>query len=388
MKIFNRIFWVTLSLALAFALVSCGSAKKNDGADTESNTTADTTVPSSVGSREDTDRDYKMDYMNEDLSEYVTLGEYKGLSAEVSTYEINEDFINDRIEALLAEYIEDIEIRDRKTAEGDVIVVDYSGALDGVAFQGGTAKNQEITLKANNGYIPGFADGMYGVMPGETVSYEVTFPDEYSPNPDLAGKLTVFTVTVHYIKGERVPTLNDDFVKKNFGEVGCNTVDEFMTYYKAFLEEERVRTFEEESALAVWGQIMKNAVKKSLPQKAVDTLYWTARTEYESYAKSYGMTYEDFLAQAVGMSDETIVKYSEQYIFEDLVVYSIIKAENLDVTEEEYASGVKDLAVEYDMTEEKLLETYEEEDVINVLRWRKLLDAIYSWSNITEKIGN
>lgn len=384
---FKRFFGAMLALVLVLALVSCGSAAKTNDDETESSLETKETTPNGVSPRDEVDIDYEMDYMNEDLSAYITLGEYKGLSAEISTYKITEEYINEQIEALLESSTETVQVTDRLTAEGDVICVDYSGTLDGVAFDGGTATNQEITLTENSGYIPGFAEGMYGVMPGSTVSYEVTFPDEYSPNPDLAGKLTVFTVTVHYIEEEVVPELNDEFVSKNFGEAGCNTVEEFMTYYKGFLEEQRIETFEEEAALAIWEQIMENTVKISIPQKAVDSLYWSTRTDYESYASMYGMTYEDFLAQAVGMTDETMIKYSEEYIFEDLVVYSLIKAEGLEVTDEEYASGVKVLAVEYEMDEEEFLETFEENDIKNVLRWRKLLDAIYSWSNITEKVA-
>ena len=235
----KKILAIILAMIMVFALSSCQLSeyfgdKKNDNDDTAGETGVNTNASTDPADYipEGVDVNYIMDYMNEDLSAYITLGEYKGISVEVETYEITDEFVEEELEAFLESCATPSKITDRKTADGDTICVDYVGSLDGVEFSGGSAKNVTVSLTEDNGYIPGFIDGMYDVMPGETVSYEVTFPEVYQNNPDLAGKVTVFTVTVHYIEGEDVvPELTDEYVKENFGTEGCETVEDFMKYY-------------------------------------------------------------------------------------------------------------------------------------------------------------
>lgn len=393
---FKKLLLIFLALILTLSLASCQLSeyigKDTDSADTSANidgTSDDTSAPTLESYvPEGIDINYTMDYMNEDLTKFVTLGEYKGLAVEVSTYEITDEYIDEKIQELLESEAVPYQITDRKTAEGDTICVDYVGTLDGVAFGGGSAENVSINLVEDSGYIPGFTDGMYDVMPGETVSYEVTFPEVYQNNPDLAGKVTVFTVTVHYIEGEPVaPELNDEFVKEKFGSAGCDNVNSFMEYYANYLEEERVKAVKEDASSELWGLIMENAETIELPKKAVDSLYWLNRANYEMYAEQYGIEYDEFLSMYVGMDDAGLIEYTENYVKEDIVIYSIVKAEGLEVTDDEYAEGIKTYCEEYEMTEDELLKSYSEERIKSVLQWNKLMTAIYDWSSVTEKIG-
>ncbi|MBQ8208557.1 MAG: trigger factor [Clostridia bacterium] len=393
---FRKTLLIIFALVMILALSSCQLSEyigKDTDTDTDTGAASDTSADTSADTAptlesyipEGVDIEYTIDYMNEDLTAYVTLGEYKGLSVEVATYEINDDYINEKINELLEAEAVPSQITDRKTAEGDTICVDYVGTLDGVAFQGGSAQNVSIILSENSGYIPGFTDGMYDVMPGETVSYNVTFPDEYKNSPDLAGQETVFTVTVHYIEGDPVaPELTDEFVKDHFGSEGCETVDSFMTYYKGYLEQERANSVKEEASADLWALIMEDVTAIEIPEKAVEALYWSSRANYELYAYEYGIEYEEFLSMYVGMDDESLREYAENYIKEDIVIYSIVKAEGLEVTDEELAEGIATYCEEYDMTEEELIEAYSEERIIGVLQWNKLMAAIYDWSTVTE----
>ncbi len=393
---------ITASCAV---LSSCQlSEHRNDketSAETDTGETSASNIPDGI------DINYTMDYLAEDLTKYLTLGEYKGLTAEVEmTYEVNDDYFASELLGLLENEATYEQITDRETKEGDVICVDYVGTLDGVAFQGGTASNVSITLSDNSGYIPGFTDGMYGVVPGNTVSYPVTFPESYPNSPDLEGKETIFTVTVHYIEGEEiVPTLTDDFVKaylssdavgeaeqiatyiKENSESGkCETADDFIKYYKGFLEHRRANELKENGQSTLWNMIVKNATVKELPQKAVDSLYWLNRSNYEAYAKQYGVSYEQFLSQYVGMDDETLLAYTKDYITEDIVIYSIVKAEGIEVTDAEYEDGVKMYMEENGMTREELIEQYGEDRIKSVLQWNKLMDCLTSWNTISEKL--
>lgn len=370
---------IMIAAAASFSIISCG---KKSGTPVDPSDTSDGT--GNTGIPDDVDIDYVMDYMNEDLDAYVTLGEYKGLKATVNSYEIDDEYVNSKIKELLESNAKEIEITDRLTQEGDVVICDYSGALDGVKFDGGTAEGSGITLSDGMGYIPGFATGMIGHMPGETFDMDVTFPDPYLNNPDLAGKAVVFTVTVQYIKGmSDAPELDDAFVAENFAEAGCSNVEEFMTYYHSFLEEERAETEKNSAISDVWNQIMTNATAKELPKKSVDALYWSYRSEYQNYANQYGMDYETFLASQVGCTDDDVLKYAQSYVKEDIVIYQIVKAEGLAVTDDEYKAGLADFCEQYGQTEEELIANYGEKNIRSVIQWNKLIDAVYSWSDIT-----
>ena len=175
-----------------------------------------------------------IDLATADLSVYLTLGNYKGLTAEEKVAPLtDEDF-----EAELTSYINSIpvyeEITDRPTAKGDTIIMDYVGKLDGVAFAGGTAQGQSIELSENSGYIDGFADGLIGVTPGSTVDLTLTFPTDYHAT-DMAGKTVVFTVTVHYIQGDIVPPeLTDEFVA-DFTGGDYTTAEAFRAFYRPLI---------------------------------------------------------------------------------------------------------------------------------------------------------
>ncbi len=393
---FRKILLAILALIMALSFASCqlseyiddGKQTEEAGTEKATDTNADTPLQNADAKPEHfvpegVDISYQMDYMSEDLTKYLTLGKYKGFESEVTTYSVNEEHLNKRIDEILEEKAVPSKITDRKTAEGDTIYVDYVGTLDGVAFEGGTAQNVEISLTENNGYIPGFTDGMYDVMPGETVSYEVTFPEEY--NEKLAGKLTVFTVTVHYIVGEPVvPVLDDAFVKENYGSNGCSTVDEFKVYLKAQLEDERKEKLNDDFAADIWAMIMEDVTVIELPQNAIDSLYWLNRSNYEAYAAQQGISYESFLSTYIGQTDEQLLQYAESYIKEDIVIYSIVKAEGLEITDDERAEEIAKFCVQYKMTEDELIASYGEERIMSVIQWNKLMKAICEWNTVIE----
>ncbi len=393
---FKKITFIFLALILAFSFASCQLSEYIDkGLQTTDVTDTQGSAESIVANKdakpedfvpEGVDINYQMDYMSEDLTKYVTLGKYKGFETEITTYKVDEAYLNERIEKLLEEKAVPSQITDRKTAEGDKIYVDYVGTLDGIAFEGGSAQNVEINLTANSGYIPGFTDGMYDVMPGETVSYEVTFPEDYH-NESLAGKLTVFTVTIHYIVGDSItPQLDNTFVSEHYGSEGCSTVDEFKVYFKAQLEDEREKNVMDTLAQDVWNMIMEDITVVDLPQEAINSLYWLNRANYEAYAAQQGMKYEDFLEKYVGQTDEQLLQYAESYIKEDIVIYSIVKAENLEITDEERAEEFAKYCVQYEMTEEELIDTYGEERILSVIQWNKLMKSICEWNTAIEVI--
>lgn len=151
-----------------------------------------------------------------DVDKYVTLGEYKGLAVSVDTVEVDEDEWDTLVNNVYYGNItaENGGIMDRAVETGDTVNIDYEGKKDGVAFDGGTAQGYDLTIGSGN-FIAGFEDGLIGVMPGETVDLDLTFPENYG-NSDLAGQAVVFTVTVNYIQPAQDGEFSDEIIS-NFG---------------------------------------------------------------------------------------------------------------------------------------------------------------------------
>ncbi len=335
------------------------------------------------------DVNYRMDYLSEDLTKYVTLGEYKGLKASAKTYEITDALIESELEEFLEEYVTYEEITNRETAEGDTIVVDYTGTLDGVAFSGGSATNAEILLdKDDNGYIPGFIDGMYGVKPGNTVEYPVTFPDDYG-EASLAGKEVMFKVKVEYIQGDaKVPELTDKFVSEKLSEYGCKTVEAFMLYFKGYLNDQRNREMREQLDETLLEMLISSSTVAALPETAVESRYWLIRQTYENYANTYDMDYAEFLEKQIGKTDEDLRGEAESYIKEDLVIYAIVKAEGLQLTDKEYTEGLKYYAEQNKTSTEAFEEYYTKEAIWETLQYEKMMDFIVENADVEEIISS
>ena len=161
----------------------------------------------------------------------VTLGDYKNLQIEVAAATVKEeDLIAFMSQVYIGSLTEELGgIKDRAVAEGDTVIMDYEGKKDGVAFEGGTAKGADLVI-GSGAFIPGFEDGLVGVMPGATVDLNLTFPEAYH-STDLAGQAVVFTVTVHYILPSEVKESEmKDEVIQTMGINDVNTVEEFKEF--------------------------------------------------------------------------------------------------------------------------------------------------------------
>ena len=179
-----------ITICLALSLTACGNNED------PSESTPSTTPGASVN----TPPEYpEIDYLSLDLSQYVTLGNYKGMDIEISKKPvITEEDVMKKIASDLLSNGYSEKVTDRAVTKEDTISISFVGLLDGVAFQGGTGDKDNFTMYDGGGFIDGFADGLVGAMPGVETAINVTFPEKYH-SADLAGKPAVFKVTVHHI---------------------------------------------------------------------------------------------------------------------------------------------------------------------------------------------
>lgn len=141
------------------------------------------------------------------LKPEVTLGDYKGIEVPKTRVTVKKDEIEEELKKVQEQNAREITIEDRAVKDGDILTIDYSGSVDGVKFEGGTAEDQTLVI-GSGAFIPGFEEQLVGKNLNETADINVTFPEEYHA-PDLAGKDAVFTVTVKAIKEKELPELDD-----------------------------------------------------------------------------------------------------------------------------------------------------------------------------------
>ena len=331
-------------------------------------------------------RKEEFSYTKSDLSEYVTLGKYLGVEIEVEDYALTDEDIEQGIADLLNSKAEAVEIKDRAVADGDTVVIDYVGKRNDVAFSGGTAEGEELTIGSDS-YIDGFEDGLVGVMPGATVDLNLTFPDPYENNPDLAGAAVVFTVTVQYIKGQNVPEWNDEFAK-TASEGKYTTADEYLEELKTTWASDKKIDIDNQKTQDAWTAVLNNSTIIAYPEGEIEKYCADIIASYESYATQMGTDLATLLSY-MGTDQAGLEEYANEYahsiVAEELVFFSIVRAEGLEVGEEEYQAGLESYAEYYEMTVEELKSEISEEDIKNSILFDKMLVFITENAVVTTK---
>lgn len=311
-------------LSTAIFAVGCGnsdSAKTTDKADT-----ADTAATSEKAA----DVDY---------SQYVTLGTYKGIEVAKQTIEVTDEEVEAQIQSTLEANAVKEEITDRDTVQdGDVANIDYEGLLDGEAFEGGTDKGQDLTIGSGQ-FIDGFEEQLIGVKVGESVSINVTFPEDYAE--ELAGKDVVFNVKINSISKESPAELTDEFVQ---GISESQTVDE----YRQSIREDLTKSKEEEAEYKkkndIWTAVKDSCEVKEYPQELVDKYTNLITTNYSSYAQQSGVELDEFMTNYFGMSVED---YAKSSVADEMICKAIVKDAGIELTDEQFTEKATKLATTY-----------------------------------------
>lgn len=273
-----------------------------------------------------------------DPDEYIELGQYKGLNVtrmptRVTTEDIEAEF-NENIEYLLKP--EEVTDRD-EIKDGDTVNIDFTGKIDGEAFEGGSAQGYDLTIGSGS-FIAGFEEGLIGKKVGEETSLDLTFPEDYPNDKGLEGKPVVFEVSVNSIK--RMPEPTDDNIKKaTEGEFA--TVEEYKKSIKENLEKSAVDYADSAMYKDLWEQAVNNAkLKKDLPEELTRDKMDIIEENAKSYANMYGLDWEGYLSQVIGKTqgefDSEAMEYAKKAAKESLVLLALAKAENIEVTQEEF----------------------------------------------------
>ena len=279
--------------------------------------------------------------------DYVTLGQYTSLTYPEEVTSVKEEDIQTRIDSIMSSHTYTNEVTDRAVKDGDTLNIDYVGTVDGVAFEGGSTdgKCTQVTIGVTS-YIDDFLEQLIGHQPGETFDIEVTFPDPYQNNPDLAGKDAVFTVTVNHIVETYTYELTDDFVVDNLqADYGYTSIADMREKIAADLHDTQVYNYMIET-------VLENCPVSEVPQKLVDNEITITVKQLKYQALQYNMD-ASTLFTYYGVADEDAFRttYEEdirEQISQYLVMMAIAEDAGLIATEQD----VKDYFLEEMDTED------------------------------------
>ncbi len=367
MKKFIRKAALAAVCAALFGAFAAGCAKtEEDPAETVQESAGESAAEDGTAAAEDYGPEAYLNGIT--VSDYVTLGDYKGVKVSVDAAVVTDEYLDSYIDYVLQSNMLTTEVTDRPVQEGDIVNIDYEGKIDGVAFDGGTAEGYDLAIGSGS-FIDGFEDGLIGAETGETRDVEVTFPEDYH-GTDVAGKDAVFTVTVNSISVETLPELTDEFVQ-GLG-VGAETVEEYRQYAYDLLMEEQQANHDAEAEMAVLETVMNNAKLQDPPEDMTNRYYSRLIDNMNYYASMYGYDLETFLSLN-GTSEETIMESARNAAKQLITMQAIAEAEGMEVTDEELDEEIEANAVSMG---------YEDADA-----YREALDAEgYREYMLTEKV--
>lgn len=281
----------------------------------------------------------------------VVLGGYKGVEVEKKTAEVTDEEIQ-------AELLKEQEKNSRITAvegraveNGDRVVLDFEGFVDGEAFQGGKGEQYPLTI-GSGAFIPGFEEQLIGAEVDKEVEVNVTFPEDYQAE-ELKGKAATFKCTVHKIEKKELPELNDDFAK-DVSEF--DTLEEYKADIKKNIEESKLEDIRRDKEDAVLTKVIEDA-QMEIPEAMIETQTRQMMDDFARRMQSQGLTMDQYM-QFTGTSIDTLMEQMKpqalKRIQSRLVLEQIAVAENIQISDEQLFEEIKKMADMYKMDADKL----------------------------------
>ena len=283
----------------------------------------------------------------------VTLGEYKGLEVDKVSTRVTQKEVDARIQEEAEKNARTVAVEDRPVQDGDEVILDFEGFVDGAAFEGGKGENYPLTIGSNS-FIPGFEEQLVGAEAGKEVEVNVTFPEDYHAE-ELKGKEAVFKCTVHEIKAKELPEIDDEFA----AEVSeFDTLEEYKADVQVKIKDEKAAEGKTKKEDQVVEQAVKNA-EMEIPKAMIETQVRQMADDFAQRIQSQGISLEQYF-QFTGMTAEKMLEEMRpqaiKRIETRLVLEAIAKAENIEISDEKVDEELAKMAESYKMEVDKLKE--------------------------------
>lgn len=378
----------TVAAILVMCMVLSASACGKEAAkDTKNEKTTETTDKKSEEKAEKDDKSNKEASLKlvtvDDISDYVTIGEYKGLTLNRISQEVTDDDVQAEIDYDLVDKGE--EIKDGTVESGDTVTINFTGTIDGKEFDGGSAEDYQLTV-GEGSMIDGFEDGIIGMKDGETKELDLTFPEDYYDD-SVAGKAVVFKVTLQ--KFTRKAELTDEWVAAN---TDYKTVDEYKNSVREQLEKDADTSADIDLYDSAWTEVLSASEIKKYPEADVNTAIEEYKAQTEQYVQEAGIEMSDFL-EAQGISedeyDDECKTYAESKVEQNLIVQGIMTEEGLTIEDSELDELKNLLCQEYGAASiDELVEYYGQQDVDESLALLRVQKFIVDQATVEEKTGS
>lgn len=283
----------------------------------------------------------------------VTLGDYKGIEVEKKEAEVSEEEITAEIDKAREANSRLITIEDRATEDGDTVIIDFDGYVDGKQFEGGYAEDYTLVLGSHS-FIDNFEDQLVGKNLGEDVEVNVTFPEEYHVD-ELKGKPALFKVKIKEIQKKELPELDDDFAQD---VSDFDTLDEYKADVEKKILENKENQIKREQEDQIIEKIIENA-QLEIPQQMIAAQTRQMTQEFAQRLQSQGLSLEQYM-QFTGLTPQKMMEDLEpqalKRIQSRLVLEAVVAAENIEASDEEIDKELENMASMYQMEIDKLKE--------------------------------
>lgn len=311
-----------------------------------------------------------------ELAPEIELGQYKGVEVPASDTSVSDADVDEEL-ANMQQGQSELVLVEEAAKNGDTVVIDFDGSVDGVHFDGGQADNYSLELGSGS-FIPGFEEQLVGAKAEDKVDVKVTFPEDYQA-ADLAGKEAVFEVTVHEVKTKEVPALDDEFAKDVDEEV--ETLAELKEKVKARLADQKASAAKEAKEDAAIAAAVDNAkvVGDEIPASMIDEDVHRQMNQMFASMQQQGISPELYY-QITGTSEDDLHKQyeegAERRVKTNLVLEAIVKAEDIKPSDEEIAAEVKSLAEAYNMEEDAVRNALSDDMLSHDIAIKSVVDLI------------
>ena len=303
----------------------------------------------------------------------VTLGDYKGIEVEKKEAEVSEEEITAEIDKAREANSRLITIEDRATEDGDTVIIDFDGYVDGKQFEGGYAEDYTLVLGSHS-FIDNFEDQLVGKNLGEDVEVNVTFPEEYHVD-ELKGKPALFKVKIKEIQKKELPELDDDFAQD---VSDFDTLDEYKADVEKKILENKENQIKREQEDQIIEKIIENA-QMEIPQQMIAAQTRQMTQEFAQRLQSQGLSLEQYM-QFTGLTPQKMMEDLEpqalKRIQSRLVLEAVVAAENIEASDEEIDKELENMASMYQMEIEELIGDDEKKQIGMDLAVQKAVEFV------------